>query len=707
MSRCDGKTAHLYAEKFDFASRPGRFRPVDDTPRIPADAPELVASRSPPAGVPAGATPLDFRVLAASSSSSADGPDDLVAPAEIEDGNPATAWVEGRSGFGRGEFVTARASLDRGLVRAIRLVPGHGASPRTFAEFNRLKQVGLLVGRDRAFRVRFPRDPARSGAPGDPWWIALPEPVAADCVSLVVSEVYFGQGGRSGRTAISELAVLTEMDLAPGGAAPGLAAQVAAGGREGEQAARVLARLGTVGEAALVAEARKPGSAAAAVLRVRRALADIPAGAEELARGLAGAEDADAERFVRALAAIGAPAIEPLAAVSGEGGVLAARALGRIPDAAALRVLIAAAGRGSREVRRAVALAIGARSAGELDEVLAATAATDEPREADLWRAAGLMLRASEPAARARGAGMLAARLAGARGYELRYRLLEAAGGLDDAGVVEAVAAQLAVGESERGGQTLAAAQATALRRAAAGALGRSRSPAAIAALVRAAGDPDPGVREIAARALGERAGGEAALAQQLGADRWSRVRRAAAVALGSGCGRGAPDALRSAALRDADVEVRRASLSSLASCRAPGLVGFLLTVAGDRDAPVDVRTHAFRLIGDTRDRSAQPKLAELVRAELDRAMVDENAIGPAAAGTYALGALADAAGLPVILRAAETAALPEIQAAAATALGRRCLPAGMAALRELAANPQHQVSAPARAALRRCARAR
>ncbi|HWM86917.1 MAG TPA: hypothetical protein VNO33_13785, partial [Kofleriaceae bacterium] len=256
VARCDGKTGHLYAEKFDFGRR-GRFRAVDQTPRIPVNAPELVAARTPPAGVRPGALPLDFKVLAASSQIGA-GPGDLVAPSEIEDRDPATAWVEGRAGFGRGEFVTARASLDRGLVRAIRLVPGHAASARTFAQYNRLKQVGLLVGRDRAYRVVFEQDPARAGAAADAYWIALPEPVAADCVSLVVMEVYPGQGSRArgGHTAISELAVLTEMDLAPGGAAASLAAAVAAGGRDGEQAARVLSRLGPPAEAALMAEAQ-------------------------------------------------------------------------------------------------------------------------------------------------------------------------------------------------------------------------------------------------------------------------------------------------------------------------------------------------------------------------------------------------------------------------------------------------------------------
>jgi hypothetical protein len=456
VSRCDGATAHLYAEKFDFAGR-GRFRPVDDLPRIPAGAPELVATRTPPSGAAASARPIDFRALAVSSQAGASGADDLVAPAEIEDGDPATAWVEGRSGFGRGEFVTARASLDGGMVRAVRLVPGHAASARSFQQHNRLKRIGLLVGRDRAYRVVFAQDPARAGGPGDAYWIALPEPVRADCVSLVVAEVYFGQGGRAGQTAIAELAVLTEMDLAPGGAASALAAAVAAGGREGEQAVRVLARLGGAAEAALLAEAQRPNASAAALLRLRRALAELPGGAAELARGLAVPDlhPADGERFTRALAAIGRPAVEPLAEVladrsAGEPGrARAAQALGRIADPAALHALAGAAGTGSRELRRAVALAIGHRSASDLDAVLAAAGAAaqeSEAREADLWRAVGWIARA-QPAgdARRRAAAAIAGRLATADGYELRIRLLEAAG-MDEPVLVAALSAELAGG---------------------------------------------------------------------------------------------------------------------------------------------------------------------------------------------------------------------------------------------------------------------
>ncbi len=721
VARCDGKTAHLYAEKFDFRAG-GRFRSVDQPPRIPADAPKLVATRTPPAGVRSGAAPIDFRVLAASSQVGASGPGDLVAPSEIEDRDPATAWVEGRGGFGRGEFVTARASLDRGLVRAVRVVPGHAASARSFAQHNRLKVAGLLVGRDRAFRVAFREDPARTGAPGDAWWIALPEPVPADCVSLVVVEVYFGQGaGGGGHTAISELAVLTEMDLEPGSAAARLAAAVAAGGREGEQAARVLPRLGGAAEAALVAQAQAARAPADAVLRVRRVLAELPGGPAQLARGLAvePLHPADAERFARGLAAIGAAAVAPLGQVAADdrgapaGRARAAAALGRVADPAALAALGAAAGSGPREVRQAVARALGARPPAELDALLAlvGAAAQSEAREADLWRAVGLMLRGrTDDAARARAVTAIGARLAGgALGYELRYRLLEAAGGVDDEKLVAAVAGQLSVSGAAT---ALERAQNTALRRVAVEALGRSRAPNAAAALVRAAGDPDPGVREAAVEALGDRgarggSAGDEALGRRLAGDGWTRVRRAAATAMGSGCRRGGPAAgLRRAARRDGDVQVRRAALSSLASCGAAGAVRFFLTVAGDRAAPVEVRTHAFRLVGGSGDRSAVPALVAMVTGELERAFGDEGAIAPAAAGVHALGELAergDASVVRLLIRAAEAVSFPDIQGSAAAAMGMMCPPEGMAVLREMAGSGQRQVSAPARGALRKC----
>jgi HEAT repeat protein len=747
VARCDGKTAHLHAERFDFAR--GRFRSVDEAPRIPGDAPVLTATRTPPPGVAAAVKPLDFRALAASSQLGA-GPGDLVAPAEIEDGDPATAWIEGRAGFGRGEFVTARASLDGGLVRAIRIIPGHASSGRSFAEQNRLRSIGLLVGRDRAYRATFPTDPARSGKPADPYWIALPEPVAADCVSLVVLEVFPGRGaGGAGRTAISELAVLTAMDLAPGGAAAALAQQVAAGGHTGEQAARVLARLGPGAEAALVAQARRAEADAGAVLRLRRVLADLPAGPAELVRGLTAPRlhPADAERFARALRAIGAPSVTPLLeavtddSTPASGRARAAQVLGGIADRAALVALLGAAGRGPREVRRAVAHAVGARPAGELQAVVEAARAgqADEGREADLWRAVGLVARTARRGdPRAAASAAIGERLASATGYELRYRLIEAAGATADPALLGVIAAELrgrsasvAAEGPHRGSSgrsrfrlsdgrsrerssgatppgSLAAAQAAALRRVAAAALGQSDAPAASAALAAAARDPDPGVREAAAETLGEgaRAAGDAALIAQIGGDSWARVRRAAAIGLGGACRRPAPaSALRRAALRDADVQVRRASLSSLMVCGAPGAVRFLLAIAADRGAPGELRTHAVRLVGGSGDQSAARPMAELAAAELERAFSDKAAITTAASAVHALGELGDPVAIPVLLRAADTVAFPEIQGAAATALGKTCAPGALPVLRDLARSGQHQVSAPARAALRKCAR--
>ena len=725
VTRCDGKTAFLYPEVYDFKTR--RFWPATSSvPRIPDAAPLLRATRTPPPGAGPGASALDFRVLGASSQVGAQGAGDLVAPAEVEDGKVDTAWVEGLRGPGKGEFLTARASLSDGRVRAIRIVPGHAASAKTLADFNRPKKIGLLVGGKRAFVVQLD-DPVKSGgAPGDPWWIVLPEPVATDCVSLVLMEAYPGRTG-GGHTAISELAVLTEMDLA-GGGLDGLAARVAAGGSAGEQAARLLARVGVPAEQALLAEAQKPGASAEGLLRIRRVLAEIPAGAAELARGLAapGAHPGDVEHFTRALAAIGRPAVDPLVEVLGaraglaEGRARAALALGGIADPAAQRALIAAAGSGPRPVRRAISLALAARPEA-LDAVAqaAAQASGENPaREADLWRAVGLLAAGSRPDP-ARGAvRAMIGRLESARGYELRARLIEALGESRVTGddVVAALAAELTSPmpvTPERSGRRDET-ERVALRRIAVVALGRVGGPRSRQALATATRDPDPGVRETAAEAIAARprgaqgaatAAADPALAELIRSDGWARVRRAAATALGTRCREAGPaQALRGAIRSDADLEVRRAALSALATCRARGVTRLFLEVAADRGQPVGVRTQAVQLLGGLRDRSATAPLAAALGRERERAFSDADAIQMAVALAYALGTLGDPAAAPALMSAAdESSAFPEIQAAAATALGALC-PAGAAGLlRKLAGTAQHQVSAAARAASRRC----
>ena len=672
VSRCDGQTAYLYADRWDFAGA-GRFRPVTQVVGIGPGAPVLAASRTAPPGARAGAEPVDFRALAASSQLGVSDAGELAAPSELEDGDATTAWVEGRADFGRGEFVTARATLDHEKVRAVRIVPGHSGSAGLFARYNRLKRVGLLVGRDHAYWVEFKDDPLRdpSGSFRDPYWVILPEPVEASCVSLVVSEVYFGERAgrkrRAGDTAVSDLAVLTTLDLEPGRAAPVLAARVARGGRAGDQAADVLARMnGSAAEAALLAEAQKPHRTPGQLLALRRALAALPApaspggggasaaGAAELARGLAepGVSDADAASFARALARIGRPSVPALAqvvgdrAVSVEGRARCAAALGTISGAAAHAALLAAAGNGPGPLRDAVVQALAARPPAELDALVAAARAAShetEAREADLWRAAGRMASGKDmPAdAPARVVQALSARLGSATGYELKGRLIDAAGQL---GGPLATAALVKAMARERGQPaqppsiTPAEAQRIALRRMTAEALGRSGGPAAAQALASAAHDPDPGVRNAAARALGEidsppaagRTGPVATLGGILGTDTWPRVRRSAAESLGQRCTahQASPSpALRRAVLSDPDIDVQTAALSALAGCGGPAVPPFLLVVLRDPHEPAALRGHAARLLGGLGDKRLTAPLTDQLDRQRQRAFSQQDAV--------------------------------------------------------------------------------
>src|SRR3970282_2526593 len=95
-----------------------------------------------------------------------------------------------------------------------RFIPGDAATPATFKAGNRLRRAALLVGA-RAFWVDVPVDPAADpAATARPFWVTLDPPVEADCVSLIIDQVW---SGASGDTAIAELTVLTALELTPGG----------------------------------------------------------------------------------------------------------------------------------------------------------------------------------------------------------------------------------------------------------------------------------------------------------------------------------------------------------------------------------------------------------------------------------------------------------------------------------------------------------
>lgn len=722
VARCDGQPMYLYPEAWDF--RGSGFRPVYNTPRLPANAPVLTVTPEPPPGA-GDVVVSSFRTRAVSAQAGAASAGDLVPPRELDDRDPGTVWRESLGGNGQGEIITLGTTLPQAMVAAVRIVPGDAASPERFRRANRLRRAGLLVGRERAFWIDFPSDPARGQKPVDTaWWAILPAPVPAQCVTLVLDSVYPGTAAtspRTGDTVIAELAVLTTLDLAPEGAEAALIDRVRAGGQAGRSAARLLAQRGPAAVAAVRRALENDKLSDAERLRLRQVLAEIgdPATAVELAEGMADERASAAERgdFLRALVRLGSDAVPALASVLvDEKAALPARAsaataLGEIAVPAAQGALIAAAGLGPQTLRRAVALALGHRDPGELDALLAAAAqaegAPERPergREADLWRAAGLLARRAGAEPRARATAAMTARLASASGYELLGRLLGAAGPLADPALFDALAAALA---------RLPAAEpeSKALLRIAAVALADSALPAARGLLVELLGAADPGVRRAAADALGRRddadAASDQALITRLREDTWPRIRHLAAAALATRCGAAeAPaQALTAAITADASVDVRRGALTALVTCRAPGVGALLLRTADSAEQPTLVRQRAITLVAVLGDRSLAAALIKLFGSLRGRAWSDAEALRLAAAAAVTLGRLGDPAAVQPLLTAARDPAFPELQAAAITGLAEMCPRQALPVFEQARDSVQRAVSIAARSASRRCAR--
>ncbi len=432
VARCDGEPTQLARRGFDFGS--GEWRALGYASPLPPPrgAIELRALRGvAPPGLDAASRPGVFHATAASSSEQDGGSaEDLTTPTEIDDGKLETAWAESRGSHGRGEFVTVRSKARPFKVVALRLVPGDAGSADTFARANRLRRVQVVTDAGAAFVVVLDPDPAAIAGPGfaEPYWITLPQPVAARCVSVIIDDVWpgkpgarAGKGGAAGkpdgnRTAIAELAVFTDLDAGGPGALDALAENVATGDASDAQAAEdLLVGRGGAGAGALVAAAGKPGRRPEERRRVRLALARLgdAAGAPEVAAGLALAlapavvvasesgdagragavaaadnvRERDAERLALGLRRMGAGAAPALAVLLADDAAplaartIAAELLGAIAEPEARAALEAGCGRGKRALRQAVTLALGRRDAAELpaalDAALAARAAGD------------------------------------------------------------------------------------------------------------------------------------------------------------------------------------------------------------------------------------------------------------------------------------------------------------------------------------------
>ncbi len=675
VTRCDGKPAYLFLERYDF--KRDKFRRAAMPVLLPDAAPALAAKTG---ARPVG-KPVAFRFAGVSIDAQATSAADLIPPRELEDADPTTAWT----GFGRGQFATARQRSDF-QVRAIRVVASG------------VKEIVLLLG-NQAYRVPLSRTKTEQ-------WIDLDPPVSARCVTIVVSKV-----GK--RAAIAELGVLTELELSADSGAGLLAKRVAAG-KQVATAVNQLAALGERGMHAAVAEI--PGSNDRGAHRLRVAIVSLAVRKIPLAQGAleqlvlgcgndrtTPSELRSCETALRAMGMSGVAAAQSLAVddkASRAARIMAIDVIGKVADAQAQSALIGFAGTGPRWRRKQVTIALGRRDPSELSAlVAAATAATDISVEADLWRAVGALA----PRAEARGAALeaMAKRLADAKDYELRYRLAAALGTIEDDAAVAALAALLE--------QPADDARAIAVRRIAVAALGRNPHPRAETLIASIMADTDPGLRIAAVEALADRPTlgepAETGLIARLSDDKWPRARRAAAGALGIRCGRPpVAAALYSALENDDDFGVLTTALNALVGCDAPNIGDTLVAVASDSQRDAQLRSHAIRLLGQ-RGESACGALGGIYKAARKDAWSEQRAIGVAASALAAMSTACPDGAAESLLGAGQDDAFPVLQTAAIEGLARTCPRGATAVLRRAARLDQRQVRDAAKRALRRCRR--
>ena len=730
LVRCDGGALELFRERWD--DRAAGFRPTPATVRLPDSLPTVRA-----VAAVAGPTPGWYRPTIASSQAGATDAGQLVAPQPVADGDLGSGWAPVSRGDGAGAAITFRTALRGGKAASLRLTPG-GATMAAARGHLRVARLAVLGAGGGAI-VEVP-DPAAGRDPQQGYRAALP--VALDgCVTIVVLAAHRAGAPADAGLVLPELAVVADVEEAPGGLETALATTVAAGGLAGESAARALAARGPGAVAALTA--RLATAAAAERRRLLTALAGVadpavvPVVADALVTGELG--PVDVEPVLDGLLALEPPApaegaLTALLRTGVQGGravaepvrLALARATARRwqpPRALAAgpgQALLDAAGTGGPALRAELATLLAAAGAPALVAAVTAAPARSPAWQADVWRAAGRAATDASADDQRAIAGAMFAALAGADDQERRYRLVV---GL----------APIAAGDQVAALRNLLGAlpprpATTALRRLAAQGLARNRHADARVALIELAADGDPGTRLAAIRGLATadapidrptprpmvtadddlvEGGADRALATALAEDRWPELRREAAAALALRCGRPGPRAALEAAVADVrELSVRIGALAALVTCHAPGIDLRLLALADDGAAPLELRDRAIALYG------ALPGDALLLLPRFERlrsrAFSDDDALRLAARAATALGQIGDPHAGRALITAARDGTFPELAAAAATALGALgpgCPAEAAAVLRGLLGHDDRRVALAARGALQRCGR--
>lgn len=141
----------------------------------------------------------------------------VIRPLELGDLRMNTAWSEGATGLGRGEFVTARVN-DALKLRAIRLFGGHGGSAELYKAFGSPRRVLVSVQDGRRFEVELPSPPYRLASDRGGVLIELPRPVRTNCLSVVLLDGRAGEPSgeadeawRPQAVTISEITPISEL----------------------------------------------------------------------------------------------------------------------------------------------------------------------------------------------------------------------------------------------------------------------------------------------------------------------------------------------------------------------------------------------------------------------------------------------------------------------------------------------------------------
>ncbi|MGE0545658.1 MAG: hypothetical protein AB7O24_09765 [Kofleriaceae bacterium] len=703
VRRCDGKTGYLfpeaYAPTFERAGNPAAFRAV--TPNLEID-PATAIVRASIDPNPATA-PIVYQAKAASTQAGVTNAGGLTIPNELDDGRNDTAWTESLGSDGRGQFFTFEPRINSAGARQIRIVPGRQTSDAELKRSGRPRELAIVTASG-SWRVELP-DAAKAPL-GTAYVIDLPAPVPG-CVTVILANTYATGGAPV--TAISELGVYADGERTTGGEA--MLARVVAEGKDGATtAAAALARRGAAGVAAIDAELARTSDNSAR-RRLITALIKIkdPAATQSLAR-------AATERWVRGpdlIDLIGALARNGMAqqlhdlaeqsAIELDARVAAASALS--PSEPGLPLLIDLAGDGPAPLRRAV---IAQLSHAPLDRLLRAAQSTNDAAAAgDLWRATTRHAKTAT-ADRALAVATMTAALDATSDYERRYRLVDGIAALGDAAAIQKLQVMLRA--------LPATAESSALRQVAIRAIAGAPREHAIGLVLAHATDGDPGVRLAVLSALGEASdpsgawhssggadGIDRVIITALTGDRWPDVRRRAAMALGNRCQRlGPAKALGEAVAKDAELDVRRDSLSSLVQCRAAGVAELLARTWDDSEAAIELRAHAVSQAAALGDAKLGATLVGKFTRWRTAAIESAEALVLAQHAATAISALKAQGAAAALMAALDDVAFPEIISAAALglgALGRECTAAAKVKLQELAGSGEPYAVAARRAA--------